>query len=145
MQKYGNDPNAVHLNTKFIQILVRYSNRILWSGFQIPLNTESFNKRTTLNIRILDYSNNLKNRQVWYSNVPKMSGCQMFRLSNGGLRTGQRMSVLWQKFPVSEWSPWSRDQIIWKPDHKVFEKSIVWISGVWFSDGYCSLLFACSM
>ena len=35
------------------------------------------------------------------------------------------------------WSADSNNQTIWKPDKKVSERSNVWISGVWYSDGYC--------
>ena len=105
VQMYGNDPNPEHLNTKLIQILVPYSNRILWSAFQLPLNTEPFNNRTTLNVRILDYSSHLKTRKVWYLNVPNMSGCQKVQFSNGGLKNWTKMFVLWPISPVLEWSP----------------------------------------
>ena len=43
----------------------------------------------TLAIFLLD-SNRVNTGQVWY-----MSGCLMVRFSNGGLKTQQKMYVLW--------------------------------------------------
>ena len=64
-----------------------------------------------------------------------MSGCQMVCISNGCLKNGQTMSVLWSKMsgiqmvrlikPLENWTK------------KVPEKSNVRISGVRYSDGYC--------
>ena len=41
--------------------------------------------------------------QVWYLNGPIMSGCQMVWFLNGGLKTKQKMYVLWKKCPVFKW------------------------------------------
>ena len=43
------------------------------------------------------YSNHLNTGQVCYSNGPNMSGCGMVWFTNGGLKSGQKMSVLWSK------------------------------------------------
>ena len=40
------------------------------------------------------YSNHLKTGLVWYSNGRFVSGCQMVRYSNGGLKTGLKKSQL---------------------------------------------------
>ena len=42
-----------------------------------------------------DYSGDLNIGQVWYLNGTNLSCCQMVWLSNGGLKNGQNMSVLW--------------------------------------------------
>ena len=39
----------------------------------------------------------LENFRVWYSNGPNVSGCQMVWISNGGLKTIQKMPVLWSE------------------------------------------------
>ena len=41
---------------------------------------------------VVKYSNHLNTRQVWYSNGPKVSVCRMVQISNGVLKTGQKMS-----------------------------------------------------
>ena len=43
------------------------------------------------------YSNHLNSGQVWYSNGPNLSGCKMVWFSNCGLKTRQKMYVLWSK------------------------------------------------
>ena len=43
------------------------------------------------------------------------------------------------KCPVFEWF----NQTIWKQDKKVSEKSIAWILGVRYSDGYCTHFWTC--
>ena len=44
--------------------------------------------------------NHLNTRQVLYLNSPNVSGCQMIWFSNSGLKTGQKMSVLWSVIVV---------------------------------------------
>ena len=46
------------------------------------------NEKNGKNVDVVKYSNHLNTRQVWYSNGPQMSICQMVRFSNGGLKTG---------------------------------------------------------
>ena len=43
------------------------------------------------------FSNDLKVGQVWHLNGPNVLGCQMIWFLNGGLKTGQKISVLWSK------------------------------------------------
>ena len=63
------------------------------------------------------YSNHLKTGQVWYSNGRCVSGCQMVRYSNGGLKTGLKKSVVYvPKCLVFEWSPKSHDFTIRIPE-----------------------------
>ena len=42
-----------------------------------------------------EYSNHLNTGQVWYLNGPNVSCWLMVRILNGGLKTRQKMSVLW--------------------------------------------------
>ena len=65
-----------------------------------------------------------------------MLSCQMVQLSNGGLKTGQKMHILWFKMSIL-----SHDQTIWKLDKKVLEKLNVRSSGVRYSYDYCSQAF----
>ena len=46
-----------------------------------------------------DCSNHLNIKQVWYSNGPNVCDCPIVRVSNGGLKTVPKMSVLWSKIP----------------------------------------------
>ena len=39
----------------------------------------------------------LNTELVWYSNGRFVSGCQMVRYSNGGLKTGLQKACLWSK------------------------------------------------
>ena len=57
--------------------------------------------------------------------------------SNGDLKTGQKMSALGTTM-FGERSASEHDQTIWKPDKKVSKKLNVQISGVQYSDGYCT-------
>ena len=41
-----------------------------------------------------DYSNHLNTKQVWYSNGPNVSDCQIVRVSNDGLKTGKNVSFM---------------------------------------------------
>ena len=43
------------------------------------------------------YSYHLNTGLVWYSNGRFVSGCQMVRYSNGGLKTGLKKASLWSK------------------------------------------------
>ena len=85
------------------------------------------------------YRNHLNTGLVWYLNGPNMKGCQMVRFSNGGLETNPDKKCLLYglKCLVFKWSAKSCEETTWKPHKKVFEKSNVWFSGVWYSDGYC--------
>ena len=59
-------------------------------------------------------SNHLNSGQVWYTNGSKVSDCLMVWFLNGGLKTGQKMSVLWSKM--------SSIQMVRKNDKKVSKK-----------------------
>ena len=54
------------------------------------------------------YSNHLNTELVWYLNSRFVSGCQMVRYLNGGLKTVLKKSAYGPKFPVFEWSAKSR-------------------------------------
>ena len=41
-----------------------------------------------------DYRNHLNTKQVWYSNGPNVSDCQIVRVSNDGLKTGKNVSFM---------------------------------------------------
>ena len=43
----------------------------------------------------IQYCNHLNTRQVRYSNGPSVSSCWMAQILNGGLKTGQKIYVLW--------------------------------------------------
>ena len=62
-----------------------------------------------------------------------VSGCQMVRYSNGGLKTGLKKPDYGPKCSVFEWSAKSCDFTIWIPDTHTVQ-----YSGVWYSNGYCS-------
>ena len=50
------------------------------------------------------YCIHLNTKQVWYSNGPNASSCQMVWISNGGLKTGQKClfyGLKWQIFKSS--------------------------------------------
>ena len=57
-------------------------------------------KRQTTGMLIqrgFSYSNHLNTKLVWYSNGRFVSGCEMVRYSNGGLKTGLKKVCLWSK------------------------------------------------
>ena len=133
-----------------IQELIDYKNSVLLFlgnisvnspiiGFQIPDNKtyESFDTRTVKIDKRIGfqnmYSNHLNTGLVWYSNDIFVSGCQMVRYSNGGLKTGQKNPVYGPKCPVLKWSAKSCDLTIWIPDTHT-----VRYLGVRYSDGYCN-------
>ena len=85
------------------------------------------------------YSNHLNTGLVWYSNGRFVSGCQMVRYSNGGLKTGLKKACLWSKMSGIQMVR----QVTWlyhlntgHPYCLVFR----WIrySDVRYSDGYCT-------
>ena len=49
------------------------------------------------------HSNHLNTGLVWYLNGRFVSGCQMVRYSNGGLKTRLKKPVYGPKCPVFEW------------------------------------------
>ena len=76
-------------------------------------------------------SNHLNTRLVWYSNGRFVSGCQIFRYSNGGLKTRLKNPVYGPKCPVLESSAKSRDYHLKSDNHTVRDL------GVRYSDCYC--------
>ena len=61
-----------------------------------------------------------------------MSGCQMVRFLNGGLKIGQKcllygLNVQYSNDMIKPFENWTK---------KVSEEWNVWVSGVRFSDGY---------
>ena len=66
-----------------------------------------FRDQTTfnhLNTKLVTYSNQLNTGLVWYSNGRLVTGYQMVRYSNGGLKTKLKKPVYGPKCPVFEWS-----------------------------------------
>ena len=55
------------------------------------------------------YSNHLNTGQVWYLNDRIVSGCQMVRYLNGGLKTGLKKILLMVKMSSFELFAKSRD------------------------------------
>ena len=64
-----------------------------------------------------------------------VSGCQMVRYSNGGLKTGLKKPDYGPKCSVFEWSAKSCDFTIWIPDTHTIQ-----YSGVRDSDGNCNVI-----
>ena len=91
---------------------------------------------------MFEYSNHLNTRLVWYSNGRFVSGRQMVRNSNGGLKTGQKKLVYGPKCPVFEWSAKASDYYL-KTRHPYCTPCTVfrWIrySGVQYSNGHYNL------
>ena len=88
-----------------------------------------------------EYRNHLSTRLVWYSNGRFVSSCYMVQYSNGGLKTGPKMSVLQSKMPgfphfqmvcLVTWQVPSENQTFKSPVSRW-----IWYSGVRYSDGYC--------
>ena len=86
------------------------------------------------------YSNHLNTGLVRYLNGRFVSGCQMVRYTNGGLKTGLKKACLWFKMS----GIWMVCQVMWlyhlntgHPYSLVF-RWIIQYSGVWYSDGYCN-------
>ena len=77
---------------------------ILISAVGTELENETIEKLSRSIIEVLggsglvQYSNHLNTRQVWYSNVRFVSGCQTVRYLNGGLKTGLKKACYGQKF-----------------------------------------------
>ena len=84
------------------------------------------------------YSNHLDIGQVWHLNDPNMSGCQMVQFLNGGLKIGQNVYYMVQHVWYLTGPPNHMIRPL-KTGQKVSINSNVWISGVWYSDGYCIL------
>ena len=61
------------------------------------------------------YSDYLNTGLVWYSNSRFVSGCQMVRYLNGGLKTGLKKPVYGPKCPAFKWSAKSCDFTIQTP------------------------------
>ena len=78
---------------------------------------------------IRTYSNHLNTRQVLCSNGRFVSGCQMVRYSNGGLKTGLKKPVYCSKCLVFEWSIKSCDFTIWIPGLWDWPQSIKQLKG----------------
>ena len=100
--------------------------------FQLVCNSKKSGLLLLISVKI--YSNHQNTGHVWYSSGPIVYGCQMVWFSNVGLKTGQKMSVVWPK--MSGFGMVC--QIIWKPGKNEYEKSNLRISGVWYSHGYCN-------
>ena len=84
------------------------------------------------------YSDHLNTELVWYSNDRFVSGCQMVRYLNGGLKTGLKKACLWSKMSYIQMVSlvtWLYHLNTRKPYCLVFR----WIqySGVRYSDDYC--------
>ena len=77
-----------------------------------------------------DFTINHKTVIIW---IPDKSGCQMVRISNGGVKTGQKMSILCSKMSIL-WSKMSGIQIVhlitWSDHLKTKQKSVLKVKNV---------------
>ena len=71
---------------------------------QPPQGSEKQIKKVSISVFELQngYSNHVNNGLVWYSNGRFVSGCQMVRYLNGGLKTGLKKTVYGPKCLVLE-------------------------------------------
>ena len=86
------------------------------------------------------YSNHLNTRIVWYWNGSFVSGCQMVRYSNGGVKIGLKKPVYRTKYLLFKWSTKWPNFTSWIPDTRCLVFKWIWFSGVWYSDGYCIII-----